>query len=84
MYCVLRKPKSFDLDFCGIGGEKIHLVTSGKFAVAVSNSSIQDYPITRENTVTHQQVIEGVMREYSPILRISFVTVAESGALIKE
>lgn len=84
MYCVLRKPESFALDFCGIGGEKIHLVTAGKLAVAVSDSPIQDYPITRENTVTHQQAIEGIMGRYSPILPISFGTVAEGGAVIKE
>ena len=80
----MRKPKSFGLDFCGIGGAKIHLVTSGKLAAAVSDSPLQDYPITRENTVTHQRAIEEVMREYSPVLPISFGTVAASGALIKE
>jgi len=84
MYCVIRNPEFFGLGFAGVGGGKIHLVTFRKLAVVVSDSTLQDYPITRENTVTHQQVIEGVMREYSPVLPISFGTVAENGALIKE
>lgn len=84
MYCVIRKPGSFALDFCGLGGGKIHLVAFGKLAVAVSDSALQDYPITRENTVTHQRVIEEIMRDYSPVLPVSFGTVAESGILIQE
>lgn len=84
IYCVIRKPSSFDLDFCGVGGGKVHLMTSGKLAVAVSDAAFQDYPITRENTVTHQRVIEEIMRDYSPVLPVSFGTVAESGALIPE
>lgn len=84
IYCVIRKPKSFSLDFNGVGGGKIHLVTSGKLAVVVSDSPLQDYPITRENIVTHQKAIEEVMREYSPVLPVSFGTVAENNALIQE
>lgn len=84
MYCVIRKPRFFNLDFCGIGGKKIHMVTLGKLAAVVSDSPLQEYPITRENTITHQEVIEEVVRECSPVLPISFGTIAESSALIKE
>lgn len=84
IYCVIRKPDFFNLDFRGVGGGKVHLVISGKLAVAVSDSVLQDYPITRENTVTHQRVIEEIMRAHSPVLPVSFGTVAESGGLIQE
>ena len=84
IYCVIRKPSSFDLDFCGVGGGKVHLVTSGKLAVVASDSPITDYPITRENTMTHQRAIEEVMRTHSPVLPVSFGTIAENSAIIEK
>ena len=84
IYCVIRKPDSFDLDFCGVGGGKMHLVTSGKLAVVVSDSPVMDYPITRENTMTHQRAIEEVMRAHSSVLPVSFGTVAESRAVVEK
>ncbi len=83
-YCVIKKPESFDLDFCGVGGGEVHLISHGKLGVVVSDSPVEDYPITRENTVTHQQVIEKVMQKHSSVLPISFGTVAENAAIIKE
>ncbi len=84
IYCVIRKPESFDFDFCGVGGGKIHLVSCEKLGAVVSDSPIEDYPITRENTITHQQVIEKVMQKHSPALPVSFGTVAENIDVIKE
>ena len=85
IYCIIRKPKSFRIDLCGVGGGKVHLVNSEKLAIAVSDAPVlEDYPITRENTVTHQRVIEEMMRECSPVLPVSFGIVAENGAVIKE
>lgn len=84
IYCVIRKPKSFDLDFCGVGGGKVHLVTFGKLAVVVSDSAVQDYPITRENTMSHQRAIEEVMRVHSSVLPVSFGTVAENSAVVEK
>ena len=85
IYCVIRKPKSFGLGLCGVGGGKVNLVSSQKLAVVASDSSVsEDYPITRENTVAHQRVIEEVMRVHSPVLPISFGTVAENAGILEE
>lgn len=85
IYCVIRKPKSFGLDLRGVGGGDVHLVNSEKLAIAVSDSPVsEDYPITRENTVTHQRVIEEIMRLHSPVLPVSFGTVAESEQVLQE
>lgn len=85
IYCVIRKPKSFGVDLAGVGGAEVHLINSEKLSVAVSNSPIMDdYPITRENTVTHQRVIEEIMRLYSPVLPVSFGTVAENAGILEE
>lgn len=84
MYCVIKKPRLFDLDIDGVGGGKIHLINHKKLAIVASDSVMDDYPITRENTITHQQIIEEVMKKYSPVLPISFGTVAENDFLIHE
>lgn len=85
IYCVIRKPKSFNIDLAGIGGAEVHLVNSDKLAVAVSDSPLmEDYPITRENTVTHQRVIEAIMRLYPPVLPVSFGTVTENVGILEE
>jgi len=84
IYCLIRKPKSFSLNFCGLDGRKIDLITFEKLAVVVSDSPIKDYPITRENTMTHQLVIEEIMRRYSPVLPVSFGTIAENSKVLQE
>jgi len=85
IYCVIRKPKSLGLDLVGVGGGEIHTVDSQKLAVVVSDSPVmRDYPITRENTVTHQRVIEEIMRLHSPVLPVSFGTVAENDRVLRE
>lgn len=85
IYCVIRKPKSFGLDLRGVGGGKVYLVSSKRLSVVVSDSPMaEDYPITRENTVIHQRVIEEVMRECSPVLPVSFGTVAENDRVLQK
>lgn len=85
IYCVIRKPKSFGLDLTGLGDGEVHLVNSKKLAVVVSNVPVmEDYPITRENIVTHQRIIEEVMRLHSPVLPVSFGTVAENVRILQE
>lgn len=85
IYCIIKKPKkSFGVEFCGVGGGWLYLTHSGKLAAVVSDSPITDYPITRENTVTHQQAIEEVMQAHAPILPVSFGTIAENESVIRE
>ena len=84
IYCIIKNPKSFDVEFCGVGGEMLHLVHSGELAVVASDSLITDYPITRENTMTHQRAIEEVMRVHASVLPVSFGTVAENKAVVEK
>ena len=84
IYCIIKKPKVFGVEFCGVGGGELYLINSGELAAVVSDSQITDYPITRENTMTHQQAIEEVMRAHSSVLPVSFGTVAEDGAVVKK
>lgn len=82
IYCIIKNPKSFGVEFCGVGGGPLHVIHSGDLAAIVSDSPITDYPITRENTMTHQRAIEEVMQAYSSALPVSFGTVAEDGAIV--
>ncbi len=85
LYCIIREPpKSFGVEFCGVGGGKLQLIHSGELAAVVSDSPIMDYPITRENTITHQRAIEEVMRTYSSVLPVSFGTIAENKAVVEK
>lgn len=84
IYCIIKKPKSFGVEFCGVGGANLYLINSGELAAVVSDSPITDYPITRENTMAHQRAIEEVMRAHSAVLPVSFGTVAENRAAIEK
>lgn len=83
IYAIIRKPVSGDFGIFGIGRESVRTCSYKNLAVVVSDSPIIDYPITRQNTVTHQQVIEYVMERHAPVLPVSFGTVAESEKVIK-
>ena len=79
-----KAPKSFDAEFCGVGGGRLYLINSDELAAVVSDSPIMDYPITRENTIIHQRAIEEVMRTYSSVLPVSFGTIAENKAVVEK
>ena len=85
IYCVIKKPReSFNVEFCGVGGGKLYVINSGELAAIVSDSPVMDYPITRENTITHQRAIEEVMRANVSVLPVSFGTVAENQAVVEK
>lgn len=84
IYCIIKTPKSFEFKLAGIGGEKVGLMVSRNLAAVVSDSSVKDHPLTRENTTTHLKIIEEIMRLYSPVLPVSFGTVAEDSEAIQK
>lgn len=84
IYCIIKSPKSFKFKLTGIGGEKVGLIVSRNLAAVVSDSPVKDHPLTRENTTTHLKIIEEIMRLYSPVLPVSFGTVAEDNDAIKK
>lgn len=85
MYCLIEcnGAKSFGPIGVGERGDELTTVTYRDLSAVVSNSPIQDYRVTRENTMAHQSAIETVMREY-PVLPIRFSTIAETEEEIVE
>ncbi|MBI5123349.1 GvpL/GvpF family gas vesicle protein [Candidatus Roizmanbacteria bacterium] len=83
LYCIIREKNQKEFNVLGIEGGKVYTISEGELSVVVSDAEIKEYPISRENTLTHQKVIEEVMKEYD-VLPISFGTVAKSEKEIKE
>ena len=85
MYCIIEcaSPKNFGPIGLGGRGDELTTVTYGDLSAVVSSSPIQDFRVTRENTMTHQHAIETVMKEH-PVLPIRFSTIAETEEEIVE
>lgn len=83
LYCVIKEKNQKEFNVLGIEGGKVYTISEGELSAVVSDAEIKEYPISRENTLTHQKVIEEAMKEYD-ILPISFGTVAESEKNIRE
>jgi hypothetical protein len=83
LYCIIREKNQKEFNVLGIEGSKVYSISQGELSVVVSDAEIKEYPISRENTLTHQKVIEGVMKEYD-VLPVSFGTVAKSERDMKE
>lgn len=79
IYCIINKPSSFVcMGLTGINGKEVQLCHRDTLAAVVSDSPLVEYPLTRENMVTHERVIESVMTYHRPVLPLSFGIVAES------
>ena len=83
LYCIIKEKKPREFNVLGIEGGRVYLISQGELSVVVSDAEIKEYPISRENTLTHQKVIEEVMKEYD-VLPMSFGTIAESEKDIKK
>ena len=65
--------------FSGIGGgtDEVYSVSYRDVAAVISASPVMRYPISRENTIAHQKVLEELMEEFT-VLPVKFGTVASS------
>ncbi|MFQ5795134.1 MAG: GvpL/GvpF family gas vesicle protein [Candidatus Bipolaricaulia bacterium] len=79
IYCIIGtdKEKEFDVEAIGDPAHRVYTVGYRDIAAVVSDSPVEEYEITRENTLAHQRVMEGVMREHT-VLPVRFNTIAES------
>lgn len=79
LYCITRcsEERIFE-GVAAIGNPEVpvHTVPWGGLAVVASDSAIERYEATRTNLLSHERVIEAVMREQTP-LPVSFGTVAD-------
>ncbi len=85
IYAIVASDEERDYGPVGIGDQKneVHTVCYKGIGAVVSESPIVKYPVTRANTLTHQRVMEEVMRN-SPMLPVRFGTVGEGIGPIRE
>ena len=81
IYCVIeaeesKRPTTFDVKPIG-AGKSIYLEYFKDLAIVMSDSTINRYSVSRENTIAHQKVIEQVLTEYT-LLPVRLGTVSET------
>lgn len=85
IYCIIgtSEPKSFGPYGIPDGFPELYTVNHRDIAAVVSRSPVQEYPVTREHTMAHHQVIERLLPEHV-VLPVQFSTVAKSDEQIVE
>lgn len=83
LYCVIRerKPKKFDI--LGQEGKEVYTINERDLAIAVSDTSKEEYSFIKEHLICHQKVIEQIMKQGYDVLPVRFGTVAKNVEDIK-
>jgi hypothetical protein len=73
IYCIIEtsEPRSFGPMGIGGRGDEVYTIQHRGLAAVVSNTPLVVYDPTRENVFAHEQVNEGVMREFT-VLPMAF------------
>ncbi|MFQ5981651.1 MAG: GvpL/GvpF family gas vesicle protein [Candidatus Heimdallarchaeota archaeon] len=81
IYCVIDSDEERQFGPLGIGGrnDELHSIAFHNIAAVVSDSPKKHYPVSRENMMAHQKVLELMMESYT-LLPVKFGTVAKSNA----
>lgn len=79
IYCIIGTGQKRKFNSPGIGGrqDKVYSISYQDIAAVISHSPIIRYPISRENTMAHQKVLEELMGDFT-VLPVRFGTVASS------
>ena len=85
IYGIIRARQKQDFGPIGIGGrgDLVYTLHFQDLAVIVSSSPIIRYHVTRDNAISHQQVLEKAMPEFT-ILPVRFCTIGEEEGVIIE
>jgi len=78
IYCIIASDYDLNLGPIGIGGNSVSSVGFDGLCMVVSNHPISGSEVNPENLLTHQKVIESVMKEFDSVLPIRFGTIAST------
>ncbi|MEJ2704044.1 MAG: GvpL/GvpF family gas vesicle protein [Sedimentisphaerales bacterium] len=80
IYCIIETKQERHFGPIGIGGRGDEALTIGydDLSMVVSSHPLIEITASKDNMLTHQRVIEQVMREYDGILPVRFGTIASS------
>jgi len=85
IYCVIETKQERNFGPIGIGQRSDEVLTIGydDLSMVVSNYSMTKVSTNRENMLSHQKVIEEVMKEFDSVLPVQFGTIASSADEIR-
>ncbi len=77
IYCIIDSGEKEEFDLVGIGdtGSLVHTIAFKDIAAVVSDSPLEDYPVSRVNMLAHQTVMEKMMESHA-VLPVKFSTIA--------
>lgn len=79
LYCIIGTGEAVNFGDIGIGGRGDAVTTAGyeDISAVISKSNERKYSLSRENLLSHQRVIERVMKDYT-VLPVRFSTIADN------
>lgn len=85
MYAIIEadEPQEFPVPGIGDRGDKVYTVHHNGLVAVVSSCPIVKYPVSRDNTMAHQKVLEEVMRKFT-LLPVRYCSIAEREEDIRE
>lgn len=77
IYCIINSGQEQEFDMVGIGntGAHVHTIAYKDIAAVISDSPLEDYPVSRVNMLAHQIVMEQMMDSHV-LLPVKFNTIA--------
>lgn len=86
IYCIIDTKLESNFGNIGIGdgSTEVHTVGYEDLSMVVSNHPLTRFVVNQENMMTHQKVIEEVMKEFDSALPVRYGTVATNADEIKD
>lgn len=77
IYCIIGDGEGRKFTYPAIGGrgDEVYSISYQDIAAVISASPVMKYPISRENTMAHQKILEELMNDFT-VLPVKFGTVA--------
>ena len=83
IYCIIGTKQERNFGPIGIGSDEVLTIGYEDLSMVVSNHPMTKFVVDRENMITHEKVIEEVMKEFGSVLPVRFGTIASSADEIR-
>ena len=85
IYCIIPASQERNFGSIGIGGRGEEVLTIGyeDLSMVVSSHLITKFAVNSDNMLSHERVIEAVMKEFDSVLPVRFGTIASSADEIR-
>jgi hypothetical protein len=85
IYCIIETKQERNFGPIGIGGrgDEVLTISYDELSMVVSNHLMTKMVVSRENLISHEKVIEEVMKEFDSVLPVRFGTIATNADEIR-